>query len=434
MAMELWNGAKLLVGLALIWRTQFNKQPMCGYIVAGCTESYGAGQKDFWLVKVDPEGNQQWSKTFGGRGDDEAKCVQQTSDGGYVIVGYTESYGAGGADFWLVKVDSEGNQQWSKTFGGRGDDKAKCVQQTSDGGYVIVGYTESYGAGGADFWLVKVDSEGNQQWSKTFGGADDDGAYSVQQTTDGSYIMAGSTLSYGAGQEDFWLVKVDADGNEQWNRTFGGVKDDLAWSVHQTSDGGYIIAGYTSSYGAGSIDIYVVKLNPEIDTTPPSLITDFNASDGEDGQSTLTWTNPPDADLAEVVVRRKTGGYPADHTDGELVYRDTSPTPGQAISHTDTGLINGTTYYYAVFSRDASGNWNDTVQPGKNADTATPEIRRSITVISPNGGEEWPVGSTQEIRWESQNAGAYVKIEYSTDGGNTWKTVVNSTDNDGTYS
>ena len=405
-----------------------------GYIVAGCTESYGAGQKDFWLVKVDPEGNQQWSKTFGGRGDDKAKCVQQTSDGGYVIVGYTESYGAGGADFWLVKVDSEGNQQWSKTFGGADDDGAHSVQQTSDGGYIVAGATYSYGAGGADFWLVKVDSEGNQQWSKTFGGADDDGAYSVQQTTDGSYIMAGSTLSYGAGQEDFWLVKVDADGNEQWNRTFGGVEDDLAWSVHQTSDGGYIIAGYTSSYGAGSIDIYVVKLNPEIDTTPPSLITDFNASDGEDGQSTLTWTNPPDADLAEVVVRRKTGGYPADHTDGELVYRDTSPTPGQAISHTDTGLINGTTYYYAVFSRDASGNWNDTVQPGKNADTATPEIRRSITVISPNGGEEWPVGSTQEIRWESQNAGAYVKIEYSTDGGSTWKTVTDSTENDGSFS
>jgi len=410
-----------------------------GYIVAGYTASYGAGGAfwgDFWLVKLDPNGNLEWEKGFGGADEDAAISVQQTADGGYVVAGYTYSYGAGQSDFWLVKVDPDGNLEWEKTFGGALWDGAWSVQQTIDGGYIVAGYTYSYGAGSSDFWLVKVDPDGNLQWDKTFGGADSDEAYSVQQTTDGGYIVAGYTYSYGAGSSDFWLVKVHPDGNLQWDKTFGGADSDGALSVQQTSDGGYIVAGETCSYGAGSADFYIIKLESEqiIDTTPPSSITDFNASDGEDGQSTLTWTNPPDADLAEVVVRRKTDGYPADHTDGDLIYQDTSPASGHAVSYTDTGLANGTTYYYAVFSRDAAGNWNDTVQPGKNADTATPEITRSITVISPNGGGEWPVGSTQEIKWESQNAGAYVKIEYSTDGGSTWKTIVNSTDNDGSYS
>ena len=174
------------------------------------------------------------------------------------------------------------------------------------------------------------------------------------------------------------------------------------------------------------------------EATPPALVQDFQASDGEDGQSTLTWTNPPDADLAEVIVLRKTGGYPSNHEDGVAVYRapsDTNPRPvsGAKEQHVDTGLINGTTYYYAVFSRDTAGKWNDTVEQGKNADTAIPGVNRFIRIISPNGGEEWPVGSTQKIRWESQNAGAYVKIEYSTDGGTTWKTIVETTENDGPY-
>jgi uncharacterized delta-60 repeat protein len=232
-----------------------------GYIVAGFTLSYGAGAGDFWLVKTNSSGNRQWNRTYGGTSDDEAYSVKQTSDGGYIVAGYTDSFGAGSYDFWLVKTDSSGNQQWNKTFGGTYEDEANSVQQTSDGGYIVAGYTDSLGAGAGDFWLVKTDSSGNQQWNRTYGGTSGDEAYSVQQTSDGGYILAGYTSSFGAGEEDFWLVKTDSVGNQQWNKTYGGTGDDEAYSVQQTSDGGYVLAGYTSSFGAGWYDFWLVKTN-----------------------------------------------------------------------------------------------------------------------------------------------------------------------------
>ena len=234
-----------------------------GYILAGGTHSYGAGLSDIWLVKTDSNGNEQWKQTFGGTGWDEAWSVQQTSDGGYILAGRTDSYGAGSYDFWLVKTDSNGNELWNMTFGGTGDDSAYSVQQTSDGGYILAGRTDSYGAGSYDFWLVKTDSNGNELWNQTLGGTSGDSAYSVQQTTGGGYILVGRTTSYGAGREDFWLVKTDSDGNELWNQTLGGTGYDIAYSVQQTADGGYILAGSTKSYGAGREDFWLVKTDSD---------------------------------------------------------------------------------------------------------------------------------------------------------------------------
>jgi hypothetical protein len=230
-----------------------------GYIVAGWTNSFGAGGVDVFLIKTDANGNIQWAKTYGGTGYDLAYSVQQTSDGGYIAASWTDSFGAGIWDIFLIKTDANGNIQWAKTYGGTGEDLVSSVQQTSDGGYILAGWTTSFGAGSSDFFLIKTDANGNLQWAKTYGGISHDAAYSVQQTSDGGYIVAGYTFSFGAGNYDFFLIKTDANGNIIWAKTYGEAGYDLAYSVQQTSDGGYIVAGYTYSFGTGSFDFLLIK-------------------------------------------------------------------------------------------------------------------------------------------------------------------------------
>jgi hypothetical protein len=230
-----------------------------GYILAGITWSFGAGRCDAWLIKTDADGNKVWDRTFGGSEGDNAFAVQQTSDGGYILAGSTQSFGAGYVDAWLIKTDANGIEQWNKTFGGLGVDEAWSVQQTSDGGYILDGKTSSFGAGSSDAWLIKTDANGNKIWDRTFGGSSSDYAYAVQQTSDGGYILAGATYSFGVGASDAWLIKTDANGKKQWNKTFGGLGGDEAWSVQQTSDGGYILGGITTSFGAGNWDARLIK-------------------------------------------------------------------------------------------------------------------------------------------------------------------------------
>jgi len=231
-----------------------------GYVVAGHTNSFGAGESDFWVLKLRGDGTIQWQKTYGGNGWDGAESIQQTSDGGYVVAGYTESFGAGDGDFWVLKFREDGTVQWQKTYGGNGWDGADSIQQTSDGGYAVAGDTESFGAGDGDFWVLKLREDGTVQWQKTFGGMEWDGAESVQQTSDGGYVVAGWTESFGTGDGDFWALKLDGDGAIQWQKTYGGKEWDWASSIQQTSDGGYVVAGETESFGAGDEDFWVLKL------------------------------------------------------------------------------------------------------------------------------------------------------------------------------
>jgi hypothetical protein len=243
-----------------------------GYILAGETSSCGELNGDAWLIKADSQGNKEWDKTIGGSGYDLAYSVQCTNDGGYILTGDTRSFGEGGFDIWLIKTDSEGQEIWSRTLGGGGDDLAYSVHPTNDDGYILAGVTESFGAGNLDVWLIKTDREGNEIWNSTFGGVEVDGGWffngeygpvSVQPTSDGGYIIVAGTVSYGAGNWDAWLIKTDSEGNMLWNRTFGGDESDYAHYVQQTSDSGYILAGQTWSYGAGNGDAWLIKTDSE---------------------------------------------------------------------------------------------------------------------------------------------------------------------------
>ena len=269
---QVWN--KTLGGTGDEWAFSVINTSDGGFAFAGYTTSSGAGKADVWLVKTDSSGNQQWNRTYGGKGFDWASSVIETSDGGYAVAGSTYASDEMVYDCWLVKTDSLGNQQWNKTYGGPYNDYAASVVQTIDGGYAISGIKNSFNDGGysiavfrdlfvvgnADAWLVKTDSSGNELWNKTYGGPNDDGAFSIVQTSDEGYALAGNTYSFSAGNNtDFWLIKTDSSGNELWNKTFGGPKDDFGYFVIQTSDDGYALAGITNSSGAGYEDVWFIK-------------------------------------------------------------------------------------------------------------------------------------------------------------------------------
>ena len=222
-----------------------------GYVVAGITNSFGAGNWDILVIKLYSNGDVQWAKTFGESGNEYAYSIRETSDGGCIVVGNL------GNNILVIKLNSNGDIQWAKTFGANGS--GYSVQQTSDGGYIVAGTTNSFGAGSGDFLVIKLYSDGNIEWARTLGGSSVEYAYSIQQTSDGGYIVAGTTNSLGAGPWDVLVIKLYSDGNMEWARTLGGPSFDYAYSIQQTSDGGYIVAGYTASFGAGASDFLVIK-------------------------------------------------------------------------------------------------------------------------------------------------------------------------------
>jgi len=387
-----------------------------GYALAGTTHSFMTGNASFWLVKVDSSGNHQWNKTYGGADDDDhAYSVVQTGDGGYAITGSTWSFGAGERDFWLVKTDSAGNMQWNKTYGGVGIDVAYSVVQTDDGGYALVGRTYSFGPGDSASWLIKTDSNGTVQWNQTYGGSGHDAAKCVQQTVDGGYAIAGYTWSFGAGWWDSWLVKTDANGNMLWNQTFGGADEDSAYSVVQTSDGGYALAGSTSSFGAGSSDFWLIKIMPG---NPP--VANFTYSPGNPIVNyEITFNASSSYDLDEDIA-----SYRWDFDDGNI-----------------SSTVNST----IVHSYDSTGSYNVTLtvidSKGLNhsySQTVWVKIATSISIStsSPSTYVGFKVNITGSLSdmYGTRLRNQTVVIHYTLGGIDTWTPIASdSTDDFGNY-
>ena len=349
-----------------------------GFILAGYTtlEKGTSLDDDFWLVKTDANGNREWEKTFGGTESSYARAVQQTADGGYILAGVTHSYGAGSGDVWLVKTDSNGIKEWDKTFGGTNYDDAWAIQQTAGGGFILAGHTDSYGAGFLDAWLVKTDSNGTEQWNKTFGGWLRDSAYSVQQTSDGSYILAGETESYGAGSFDAWLLKTDSNGTEQWGKTFGGTGFDRARAVQQTTDGGYILAGWTWSFGAGDSDFWLIKVKGEEPT-----ISIFDTEPSENPYPSIMGAHEGTITPNKTIVVHKMYTYPCAGTGGHTEYVKFHGN-GLNVNKTWNGYIDD--YYNITFdppiTLETNTTYNYEIRTG-----SYPQIIHEQSLPTPNG-------------------------------------------------
>jgi hypothetical protein len=228
-----------------------------GYILVGSTRSMGYGKRDVYLVKTDSLGAIIWSRTYGGTQDDEG-CSVRRSGTGYIICGTTSSSGAGYSDLYLIRTDSIGSVIWTKTFGGVGGESGSAVREIS-GGYIAVGSTGSFGEGYSSVYLVRCSAAGDSLWAVALGGSKADFGRSIEAAQDGGFVIVGSTASFGVGYSDVYLIKTDTSGSPLWEKTYGGTKDDLGYSLYLSRDGGYIITGTTESFGALSIDIYAIK-------------------------------------------------------------------------------------------------------------------------------------------------------------------------------
>jgi hypothetical protein len=255
------------------------------YLLAGKTTPSEGGQSDALLMEVSPDGRPQWERAYGVGGADEINSLVETSDGSYLLAGGKSSE-SGGLQAWVVKVDTEGAIQWEQTYGGDGNDWANPVIETADGSYLVANVTESIGNGEGDAWLVNVDTDGVTQWEKTYGGNATDWPNTLIETSDGGYLFAGTTASVGSAKNDGWLVKIDTEGTIQWEQTYGEAEENWGYSVIETSDRSYLLAGESVSEQSPT-DAWLVKIGDGDDATTPYVNTPTESkSAGVDGDDT----------------------------------------------------------------------------------------------------------------------------------------------------
>jgi hypothetical protein len=326
-----------------------------GYIAAGNIGGVWFGEySDIYIVNLDAYGNILWEKTYGGDKSDYATSIQQTTDGGYIIGGYSNSFGVGYNNFYVIKLDANGNKVWDNNYtSGNCGDEAYSIQQTNDGGYIVAGNTCRWGFGKESyFYVIKLDTSGNVVWSTI---PQRGGARSIQQTTDSGYIIAGDGPDVGY-YTDFYIIKLDASGSKVWEKTYGGSRDDWASSIQQTSDGGYIVAGGTWSFGAGSADFYIIKLD---------------ASGSKVWEKTYGWI---DYDIAYSIQQTSDGGYIVAgsgseniiklDSNGNKIWGKSYDGSFSSIQQTSDGgyIVAGGNY---VIKTDANGNTDPNIRPNE---------------------------------------------------------------------
>jgi hypothetical protein len=246
--------------------TSVQPTPDGGYVVAGNTSPRGAENRDVWVAKLDANGGVVWQRSYGGANADWANAVQPTADGGYIVVGLTYSFNLmlPSGKLWVLKLDAGGNVSWQRIVGAaNGSGEAHAVRPTVDGGFIVAGNTTAFGAGGSDAWLLRLNANGDVVWQRTYGGTNSDFFYAVQATAEGGFIAAGSTYSFGAGEGNAWVVKLDAVGNVIWQKMYGygGTSHESINSLSSAPDGGYIVAGLTWRGSTSGWDAWALKLD-----------------------------------------------------------------------------------------------------------------------------------------------------------------------------
>jgi hypothetical protein len=312
-----------------------------GFAVAGKFREESALGWDIYLLKADGAGDTLWTRTYGDPGDEIARSVIETADGGFLIAGRTQAAGESEWNIYLLKTDDEGKSEWVRTFGRTVRDFACSAIQASSGGYLLAGGTMGADGETYDVYLVKIDSHGDEIWTRTFGGDAGEYATSIAETDDGGYVIAACTESFGPGQLDIYIIRTDVEGRAIWTKTYGGEAWDMPWGVRQTSDGGFIIAGETESFGDTGLDAFIIK-------TDGSGNTVWERNCGGPGQQCArsVWETPDGSFIVggsshiyeewgrDIYIAKIAAG-------GDVVWQKTYGGPGHDVAHSIIQAVDG---------------------------------------------------------------------------------------------